>query len=270
MAIARARRLTPLQGSYSKVVQQGLVIGGGVSGLTAALALAEQGIKTHLIERSETLGGNFREVNYTLERENVNDFLTELIKRVQGHKNIVLHLQSEVKNVAGFVGNFEVTLQQHGQDTTVPCGAIIVVTGARPASTGDFHYGQSDRIMTQSELEHALAAGTYASANRSVVMIQCAGSRNDERAYCSRICCSMAVKNALKLKKQHPETNVIVLYRDIRTYGFREKYYKQAREAGVVFIRYEKENPPVISGNHDLVTLKTPTSRRWSRSKPIW
>ena len=140
----------------------------------------------------------------------------------------------------------------------MPCGAIIVATGANPAETKDFQYGQSANIITQSELENALQSGTFSSANRNIVMIQCAGSRNEERAYCSRICCSMAVKNALKLKKQNPDANIIVLYRDIRTYGFREKYYKQAREAGVIFMRYEKENPPVISGNHDLVTLKSP------------
>jgi heterodisulfide reductase subunit A-like polyferredoxin len=258
MAIARARRLTPLQTSYSKVVQNGLVIGGGVSGMTAALALAEQGFKTHLVERSGKLGGNYLHLRYTLEHEDVGGFLAGLVKRVKNNHNIVLHMDSEVKNVAGFVGNFEVTLNESGKETTVPCGAIVVATGAKPANTKDFQYGQSANIMTQSELENALQSGTFSSANRNIVMIQCAGSRNEERPYCSRICCSMAVKNALRLKKQNPRANVIVLYRDIRTYGFREKYYKQAREAGVIFMRYEKENPPVISGDHDLVTLKSP------------
>jgi heterodisulfide reductase subunit A-like polyferredoxin len=275
MSIARARRLVPLQGSYSDVVQNGLVIGGGVSGMTAALALAEQGFKTHLIERSDKLGGNFLNLHYTLEHEEagvfltdlikrvessqeVGVFLTDLVKRVESSHNIVLHMNSEVKNVAGFIGKFEVTLNEKGKETTVPCGAIIVATGAGPAITKAFQYGQSPTIITQSELEKALQLGTFSSSNHNIVMIQCAGSRNEERAYCSRICCSMAVKNALKLKKQNPESNIIVLYRDIRTYGFREKYYKQAREAGVIFMRYEKENPPVISDNCDLVTLKSP------------
>jgi heterodisulfide reductase subunit A-like polyferredoxin len=258
MSVARARRLAPLQGSYSDVVQNGLVIGGGVSGMTAALALAEQGFKTHLIERSDKLGGNFLTLNYTLEYEEVGGFLTALIKRVQSNDNIVLHMNSEVKNVAGFIGNFEVTLNENDKEMIVPCGAIVVATGANPANTKDFQYGQSVNIVTQSELENALQSGTFSSVNRNIVMIQCVGSRNEERPYCSRICCSMAVKNALKLKKQNPDANIIVLYRDIRTYGFREKYYKQAREAGVIFMRYEKENPPVISGNHDLVSLKSP------------
>ena len=157
MAIARARRLAPLQSSYSSVVQQGLVIGGGVSGMTAALALADQGFTTHLVERSDALGGNFRNLHYTLEHDDVSGFLAALIERVQSHPNIVLHLQSEVKNVAGFVGNFEVTLHEQEKETTVPCGAIIVATGADPAVTEDFHYGQSAKIITQSELEKALS-----------------------------------------------------------------------------------------------------------------
>ncbi len=258
MAIARSRRLVPLQSSYSKVVQNGLVIGGGISGMTSALSLADQGFKTHLIERSDKLGGYCLNLHSTLEHDKVDGFLNALIKRVQNNNNIVLHMNSEVKNVAGFVGNFEVTLSKLNEETTVPCGAIVVATGAMPAVTKDFNYGQAASIMTQAELENALQKGTFYFASRNIVMIQCAGSRNEERPYCSRICCSMAVKNALKLKKQNLEANVIVLYRDIRTYGFREKYYKQAREAGVIFMRYEKDYPPVISDNHGLVTLKSP------------
>ena len=258
MSVARARRLVPLQTSYSTVVQNGLVIGGGMSGMTAALALAEQGFKTHLIERSNKLGGNYLNLHYTLEHEDVEGFLTGLISRVKNNHNIVLHMNSEVKNIAGFVGNFEVALNENKKETTVPCGAIVVATGANPANTKDFQYGQSANIMTQNELEKALQSGNIYPSFRTIVMIERAGSRNLERRYCRRICCSMTIKNALKLKKQNPNANIIVFYRDIRTYGFREKYYKEAREAGVIFMRYEKENPPVISGRHDLVTLKSP------------
>jgi heterodisulfide reductase subunit A-like polyferredoxin len=275
MSIARARRLTPLQGSYSSVVQSALVIGGGVSGMTAALALAEQGFETHLVEKSYKLGGNFLNLHYTLEDEEVgrfldalvervhdsqevNRFITGLVKRVESSHNIVLHMNSEVKNVAGFVGNFEVALSEKTGESTVPCGAIIVATGAVPAVTKAFRCGESPHVITQSELEKALQLGNFPSSNGKIVMIQCAGSRDEERAYCSRICCSMAIKNALRLKRQNPESNIIVLYRDIRTYGFREKYYKQARDAGVIFMRYEKENPPLISDEYDVVTLKSP------------
>jgi heterodisulfide reductase subunit A-like polyferredoxin len=259
MSIARARRLKPLQGSLFNVTQTGLVIGGGVSGMTAALALADQGFKTVLVEKTGRLGGNFLDVHYTLEHADVSAFLADLIKRVASHSGIELHLNSEVKNIAGFVGNFEVTLGEKDKETKTPAGAIIVATGASPALTKDFRLGQSPQIITQQALEKALYEGTFSRNNRNIVMIQCAGSRNDERPYCSRICCSMAVKNALKIKQMNPETNIYVLYRDIRTYGFREKYYKQAREAGVIFIRYEKEIAPVISSDNELlVTINSP------------
>jgi heterodisulfide reductase subunit A-like polyferredoxin len=253
MSISRAGRLKPLQGSVFNVNQTGLVIGGGISGITAALALADQGFKTVLIEKTGQLGGNFNNLHYTLEHAEVGSFLKDLIKRTEGHANIQLHLNSEVKSVAGFVGSFELALAEKGKETKVTGGAIIVATGANPALTKEFRLGQSPQITTQLEMEEALYKGTFNRDVRNVVMIQCAGSRNDERRYCSRLCCSMAVKNALKLKQINPEANIYVLYRDIRTYGFREKYYKQAREAGVIFVRYEKEAPPVITGENELV-----------------
>jgi len=259
MSIARARRLVPLRESSFAVTQVGLVIGGGVSGMTAALALADQGFKVNIVEKSDRLGGNFLNLNYTLEHEDVQPFITSLIKRVESHPDVELHLSSEVTKVDGFVGSFQVTLSRNGSDVKVPCGAIIVATGAVPADTKDFRRGQSPKIITQLELETALQVGRSLDRDRNVVMIQCAGSRNDERPYCSRLCCSMAVKNALKLKKQNPGANIFVLYRDIRTYGFREKYYQQAREAGVIFIRYTREAPPVVSEGDDLtVTLRSP------------
>jgi heterodisulfide reductase subunit A-like polyferredoxin len=258
MSIARARRLMPLRESTFAVTQSGLVIGGGVAGMTAALALADQGFKTCLVERTGQLGGNFLNLGYTLEHEDVKTFINNLIERVKNHPEIDLHLNTEVKNVAGYVGNFQVTLTDN-EKTPIACGAIIVATGALPADTKDFLRGQSDRIMTQLELEKALQAGDAMSRELNMVMIQCAGSRNEERPYCSRLCCSMAVKNALKLKKQNPDANIYVLYRDIRTYGFREKYYQQAREAGVIFIRYRKEEPPVVaSGDNLTVTVNSP------------
>jgi heterodisulfide reductase subunit A-like polyferredoxin len=257
MSIARARRLVPLRESSFAVTQIGLVIGGGVSGMTAALALADQGFKVHLVERSEKLGGNFLNLSYTLEHEDIKPFVSDLIKRVESHPNIELHVSAEVTKVDGFVGSFQVTLSGKAGEIKVPCGAVIVATGAVPADTKDFRRGQSPKIIAQLELEKALAAGTSLDQDRNVVMIQCAGSRNDERPYCSRLCCSMAVKNALKMKKVNPDVNVFVLYRDIRTYGFREKYYQQAREAGVIFIRYTREAPPII-GDDLTVTVNSP------------
>jgi heterodisulfide reductase subunit A len=258
MSVARSRRLKPLQGSTFNVTQTGLVIGGGVSGMTAALAIAAQGFKVTLVEKSERLGGNFLDLKYTLEHENVAPFLEDLINRVNSNPLVEVHLNSQVKNVAGFIGSFEVTLTENDKDTRVECGAIIVATGAGPAATEEYGLGQTPGIITQQELEKSLSEGTFKKAPGNIVMIQCAGSRNDERSYCSRICCSMAVKNALKIKKQSPDTGVYVLYRDIRTYGFREKYYKQAREAGVIFIRYDKEAPPTVSDKGLNVTVNSP------------
>jgi len=259
MSVARARLLSPLTGTSFAVDQTGLVIGGGISGMTAALALAGQGFKVHLVEKSDRLGGNSLTLRYTLEHEDVSTFVAGLVKEVENHPNIVLHLGADVTNVAGFIGQFKVSLFQDGTDSEVSCGAIIVATGAAPAATREYLRGKDEGVITQLELEQRLHKGDFATGRRNVVMIQCVGSRNDERPYCSRICCSMAVKNALKIKKLDPSASVYVLYRDIRTYGFREKYYKQAREAGVIFIRYEPDAPPLVSQDNGLVvSLKSP------------
>jgi heterodisulfide reductase subunit A-like polyferredoxin len=259
MSIARARHLKPLQGTHFNVNQTGIILGGGVSGMTAALALADQGFKTVLIEKTNRLGGNFTSLHYTLEHSNIKPFLNNLIKRVKKHPNIELYLNSDVKNIAGFIGSFEVALMQGKKESSVSGGAIIVATGATPALTKDLRFGESSNIITQLELEEKLYKKTFDHKVCNIVMIQCAGSRNDERSYCSRLCCSMAVKNALKLKEINPNINIYILYRDIRTYGFREKYYQKARKAGVLFIRYEKEKAPVISGDDDLlVTVDSP------------
>jgi heterodisulfide reductase subunit A-like polyferredoxin len=253
MSIARARFLVPLEGTSFTVEPSGLVIGGGMSGMTAALSLADQGFKVHLVEQSNRLGGNLLKLKYTLEHEDISFLTSELARRVENHPNIQLYLETETTGVAGHIGNFQITLCGNGEKTVVQCGAIIVATGANPAETKEFLNRESDRVITQVELEKRLHEHTFPTNGQNVVMIQCAGSRNDERAYCSRICCSMAIKNALKIKKQDPNANVFVLYRDIRTYGFREAYYKQARESGVIFISYEREAPPVVSEDNGLL-----------------
>ena len=151
------------------------------------------------------------------------------------------------------------SFDQGGKNQEVTGGAIIVATGAQAARTGEYLYGRSEKVLTQAELEKRLHEKSWPARGQNIVMIQCVGSRNDEHPYCSRICCSMAVKNALAVKKLDPEANVIVLYRDVRTYGFREIYYQQAREAGVVFIRYAADAPPQVTEEGDLVvTLKSP------------
>ncbi len=259
MAVGRARLLKSLEGSTVPVIQTGMVIGGGLSGMTAALALADQGFHIHLVERTERLGGNLHELFYTLEHENISTFIRDLIQRVENHPQIDLYLETEVTAIAGHIGHFSPTLLRKGQKAEISCGAVIVATGANRAKTSDFLYGQSDQILTQLDLEKLLHDNSFPAGDRSIVMIQCVGSRNEQHAYCSRLCCSMAIKNALKIKKQNPRTNIYILYRDVRTYGFREIYYKQAREAGIVFIRYNEEHPPVVTQNKGmLISLDSP------------
>ena len=259
MSIARARRLSPLEGGTLKVDQTGLVIGGGLSGMTAALALANQGFPVHLVERAKRLGGNLHEIHGTFEHPDLAPFTGALIRQVETHPNIKLYLETEISTVKGHVGKFHLALLKEGKQLEVSGGAIVVATGARQAQTTDFLYGRAEGVLTQVELEKLLHDKTYPAKGQNVVMIQCVGSRNDQHPFCSRICCSLAVKNALAIKKQDPAANVFVLYRDIRTHGFRELYYQQAREAGVVFIRYTPEAPPEVREEQGLrVGLKSP------------
>ena len=255
MAVAKARLLRPLRKPVISITPVALVIGGGLSGMTAALELAEQGFEVHLVEREPELGGNLRRLRYTLEGLDVQAFLRDLISKVMSHEKIHVHLGSEVVEVRGYVGNFETTIRYDGAEETIKHGVIIVATGAEEYKpVGEYLYGEDPRVLTQLELEQLLAEGKFKAGR--VVMIQCVGSRSPERPYCSRICCSTAIKNALKIKEVSPETEVYVLYRDIRTYGFREKYYKMAREKGVMFFHYDPERKPEVIRRGDELVVR--------------
>jgi len=259
MSLARARLLTPQTGESLAINQDGLVIGGGLSGMTAALSLADQGFNVHLVERTGHLGGHLQTIHGTLEHSDILCFKNDLIKKVENHPLVNLHLETEIAGIAGHVGKFSITLSGKGNRIDVPCGAVIVATGADQAETTEFLAAESDKVITQIELEKRLHENSFNASAQNITMIQCVGSRNSEREYCSRLCCSMAIKNALSIKKQNPDTNIFVLYRDIRTYGFREKYYKEARRAGVVFLRYDEKKPPVVTNDNDLlVTIDSP------------
>jgi heterodisulfide reductase subunit A len=271
MAVARALRLRPLPKAKLPVTRAGLVVGGGVAGMTAALALAGEGFDVFLVERERELGGNAREISHTVEGDDVRKRLGELAARVTAHPRIKVFTGAEIQSIDGFVGNFQTTLQlsdkSDGADVQLKHGVVIVATGAQYRTPTEYCYGQSKAIISQKEFESFLEGikgqrdkGTEGpaldpsiprpldpSSLRSVVMIQCVGSRNDEHPYCSRICCAEAVKNALKVKELNPNAEVYVLYRDIRTYGLREEYYRKARQKGVVFIRYTPGNPPQVS-----------------------
>jgi heterodisulfide reductase subunit A len=245
MAVAKARLIEPLAERTLPLNHETLVVGGGVAGMTAALALADQGFGVHLVERESELGGHARHVRYLFNGHDPQEFVAQMVKRTMAHPRITTHLQAKVAGVDGFVGNFKTRLASNGDGTEVEHGAVIVATGAEIYKTAEYLYGQNDKVLTQVELEQRLSVGEVAAD--TVVMIQCVGSRDTDRPYCSRLCCSHAIRNALKLKELRPQANVFVLYRDIRTYGFSEQYYLLAREKGVRFIRYEPEAKPVVS-----------------------
>ena len=266
--VAKARLLEPLKKPVTSVIPVGLVIGGGVSGMTAALELARQGFEVHLVEREKELGGHLRHIYYLLGSENPQEMLRSIIDNVSENKRIHVHLNTEVADVKGYVGNFTTTIRSDGNEKQIEHGIIVVATGATEYEPTEYLYGIDPRVLTQRELEETLAKGQLNA--KTVVMIQCVGSRNEERPNCSRICCSQAMKNALKIKELSPETEVYVLYKDIRTYGFKEDYYREAADKGVLFIRYDDEHKPrVTRENGKLMVLAwAPILKTWVPVEP--
>ena len=244
MAVARASLLDAIPELSVDVQKTALVIGGGVAGMTAALSLADQGFRATIVEKSSELGGAARELKKTWSGKDVQTFLSSLDERVQNHPDIDILLESEVTGASGFVGNFETEVTTQKGPTLVKHGATIIATGGRSTNTDEYLYGQSDRVTCWHELENQPEKLEKA---RTVVFIQCVGSRDDKRPYCSRICCTASVSQAISIKEKHPDTDVFILYRDLRTYGEREILYKEAREKGVIFIRYSLDNKPTVA-----------------------
>ena len=248
MEVERARRIQPIRKGKQKVEKKGLVLGGGTAGMTAALRLMEQGYEVYLIEKEKELGGNLRKSFYTLKGSDPQAFLYELIRQVTNTELIHLYLGAEVIGFEKRNGHYRTTIRYEDGERALDHGALILATGGKEVSPKGYLYGEDKGVMTQRQLEKLIQTGDEVLNNiRSVVMIQCVGSRDEEHPYCSRICCGHAVKNALKLKEKNPQTNVYVLYRDVRTYGFYESYYHEARGKGVVFVRYDLENRPEVT-----------------------
>ncbi len=237
--VAKAKLLKPLQKPRVSVVPVGLVIGGGVSGMTAALKLAEQGFEIHLVEKEKELGGYLRNIHYLLEDDiDPQKELLRLVRAVTENEKIHVYTGAEVVDVYGFVGNFKSKVKlEEGIEKEIKHGTVIVATGAIEYKPTEYLYGEDPRIVTQHQLEEMIAEGKFKAKN--VLMIQCVGARNDENPNCSRICCGQAVKNSLRIKDISPETEVYVLYKDMRAYGFREDYYRDAAMKGVLFVNYD-------------------------------
>ncbi len=251
MAVAEANLIRPLDQLPKSVVKKGLVIGGGLSGMTAALALGDQGFDAYLVEKETELGGNLRRLVQTLEGKDIPRYLVGIRSRVITHPRIKVFTGARIKDFSGYVGNFKTTLAvgTESEPLELEHGVTIVATGGEELKPKEYLYGQDSRVVTQLELEGSLAENGFAARLKDVVMIQCVGSRNEERPYCSRVCCAEAVKNALAIKTLNPQANVTVLYRDMRMYSLLEEHYARARKAGVRFLRYQEDRPPEVSLN---------------------
>jgi heterodisulfide reductase subunit A-like polyferredoxin len=253
MAISKAGLLRAVHSSSFSVRSEALVIGGGMSGMTAALSLAEQGFEVHLIEKTEELGGNLRNLRFTLSGDDPQQLLQQSIEQVRASEKIHVHLNTTIKELTGYMGNYKTTLvstDAKAKKTVIEHGAVLLATGAAERDTTEYLRGQSERVVTQKELEAKLtdeSRHAELAEAQTIAMIQCVGSREQGQMYCSRVCCSQAIKNALKIKQLNPAANVIIFYRDIRTYGFREEYYQKARQEGIIFVRYESDNKPKVT-----------------------
>ncbi len=259
MAVARASTLHTLNEKVVPINKQALVIGGGVAGMNAALGLSRQGFNAIVVEKNAELGGFARKLHHTIEGDDIPAYVAKLVSDVTDDENIQVFTDARIAGFEGFKGSFATEIEV-GVDKAahrIEHGVFLVATGATEYQPQEFLYGEDERVVTQVELGDILE-NKGAAELTSVVMIQCVGSRNEENENCSRICCQNAVKNALLIRKQNPDAQVFVLYRDIRTYGLLEDYYMEARKQGVIFIRFDKDTPPAVKAASDgmLVTVK--------------
>ena len=247
--LAKLKRVNPAPTATIKICQHAMVVGGGIAGLTAALAVADHGFEVHLIEKSEQLGGNLSWLQHTIEGHPVKKLLDDTLLRLEKHPLIKVHIRTQVVASYGDVGRFYTSIESaDGSAATIEHGVTILATGGSEAATSSYGYEKSEAIITQKELEQKLADKRIDPTRlESVVMIQCVDSREEPRNYCSRLCCASALKHALELKEKNPDIAIYILYRDMMSYGFMEAYFTQARKAGIIFVQYHIDNKPVVT-----------------------
>ncbi|NCC24110.1 MAG: CoB--CoM heterodisulfide reductase iron-sulfur subunit A family protein [Deltaproteobacteria bacterium] len=259
MAVAKARLLQPLDALSVQVNQTALVVGGGVAGMTVALGLSKQGFDTVLLEKTSTLGGNALALNKTWKGEEISPYVKELAAKVEATKGIRVYKNAALKTCKGSVGDFVSEIDVAGETRAIKYGAAVICTGAKESKPSEYLYGQDDRVFTHLEFDKELREHGPAIAKAgSTVFIQCVGSREPGRMWCSRVCCTHTMESALEVKKANKDMNVVVLYRDIRTYGAREDLFKACRDQGVIFIRYSLDKKPQVTkrGNDLVITVE--------------
>jgi heterodisulfide reductase subunit A len=263
MAVNKARNIEPIERIKLKVTPKTLVVGGGISGMTAALNFANQEFETYLVEKKPILGGFANHIYHSLEGGDVKAFVKDLIEKVNSNKYIHVLTEAEIENIDGYIGNFRtsVLVGKSKERVEFDHGVVVVATGAKEYQPKEYLFGQNEKVILQSEFEKRLNESDEIKYKKSIVMIQCVGSRNEEHPYCSKMCCAEAVKNALLAKEKNPDAEITILFRDIRTYGFKEKYYRLAREKGVIFIEYDEKNPPKIHPEDSQLKIEVITPR---------
>ena len=247
MAAAKAVLLEPSQELEYGVTQRALVVGGGVAGMVAAKSLADRGFPVYLVEASDHLGGYARNLYKTWRGNEIAPYVEKLAQSVSSHPQITVRLASSVTQVTGYVGNYSATIQNGAKSEVFEHGVAILATGGKEHQPQEYLYGQDARVLTHQELDQRFKAKDPSlQAVQSAAFIQCVGSREPDRPYCSRVCCTHSVESALELKRINPGCNVYVFYRDMRTYGSRENLYLEARKAGVLFLRFALETKPRV------------------------
>jgi len=249
MGISRLKHADPLPLTRIPVARKAMIIGGGIAGMHAALSIADHGYPVDIVEQTDQLGGNLHWLDQTLEKITVAPFLTDMLQKVDNHRLIDCHLRSRVSAAFGEVGDFYTTIENiDGDAQTIQHGVTILATGGDEAPPDGYGYGDHTAVLTQKELEMRLKKDDLdVGALNTLVMIQCVGSRQEPRNYCSRVCCPTSLKQALRMKKANPDLSIYILYRDMMTIGFAEHYFTAARKAGVIFIQYDRDNYPQVN-----------------------